>query len=109
MSPECQLELSLFEHGVDTAQPVHPSVRHCVEAAERVIEIGQRLVNGPQTLRFLSGQYRVIDCLLSMVVMAKMKRQQFRDFFSAARIKLFERIPNDAVQGSAVPREQRAI
>ena len=56
VSPKRELDFGLFEHGIDAAQPVRPRVRHRVEAAERIVEIGQRLAVGPAALRLFRSQ-----------------------------------------------------
>ena len=107
--PERELDLCLFDHGVDAAQPVRLRVGHRVEAVERVVEIGQGLTVGPAALRFFRRQYRVVDGLLGLVAATKVKRQQFRDFFCATAIELFERVSDGAVTGAAMPLEQAPI
>ena len=56
-----KLDLGLFDHGIDTAQPVRLGVRHNVEAMQRIAEIRQRFAVGPAALRFLGGLDGVID------------------------------------------------
>src|SRR5690242_12074276 len=75
MLAEREFDLRLFEHGVDTAQPVHLRVGQQIEAVERVVEVSQCLAVGPAALRLLSGQDRVINRLLGLVAAAEVKRQ----------------------------------
>ena len=71
MLAEREFDLGLFDHGVDTAQPVRSGFGQQVKSVQRVIEVSQRLGVGPAALRFLSGQDRVIDRLLRLVVAAR--------------------------------------
>src|SRR3984893_2970768 len=55
MAAEGELDLGLLDDSVDTAHPVGFGVGQQVKAAERVVEIGQRLAVGPAALRCLGG------------------------------------------------------
>ena len=97
LSPQSKHCFGLLEHGIDAAQPVRLRAWHLVEAMERVIEIGQCVAVGPTALRFFCGQYRVINSLFDLIASTKMDGQEFRDFFCAAAIQLFERASDCAM------------
>ena len=100
--PEGEFDLGLLDHRVDAAQPVGFRVGQQVEAAERVVEIAQRLAVGPAALRFFRCQNRIIDRLLGLVAAAEMERQQFCHFVGATFVELLERLSDGAVIGAAV-------
>ena len=109
VAPERIFDFGLVEHGVDTAQPVGVAVGHCVQAAKRVVEIGQRVAVGPAALRFPCGQDRKIDSPFGLVAAAEMQRQQFRDLFGAAAVQFLQRLPDRGMVGAALALEQAAI
>jgi hypothetical protein len=48
-------DISLFEHGIDTAQAISSGVRHLFEPLARPVKIHQCFPVGPPTQRFLGG------------------------------------------------------
>ena len=66
------LDLGLFEHGVDAAQPIGGRVGHRANSAQRVVKISDRFAVCPASLRFLAGQNGVVDRFFSVVAEAEM-------------------------------------
>lgn len=75
LSSEREFDLGLFDHGIDAAQPIGRDVGHCIEPAQRILKVRQRLAVGPTALGFLGCKDRAIYRLFGVIAAAEMQRQ----------------------------------